>query len=109
MASFTLGGVTYEYLTPDPGGQPEDARSWTYGQYPKVVAGLPLAAGGMVDVSANADRWNRTHVLASWLDDAWHRHWAWVPAGNVRRVTDSEWDIEEYRRCPEHLRHVRWD
>lgn len=25
----------------------------------------------------------------------------------VGRVTDSDWDIEEYRRCPGHLRHIQ--
>lgn len=78
-----------------------------YGNYPKVLASLPLATGGTVDVYAHAQRWTPAHVLASWLDGEWHPQWAWVPAGNVRRVTDSEWDIDEYRRCPEHLRGVR--
>lgn len=108
MASFTLDGETHEYLRPDPGHRPEDAKSWEYGKYPKVMASLPLADGGTVDVYAHADRWNPSHILVSWLDDDRHVHWAWIPAGNVRRVTDSEWDIEEYRRCPDNLRGIRW-
>ena len=107
MASFTLDGITYEYLRPDPGHDPEAAHSWTYGHYPKVMATLPLAAG-TVDVYAVAERWNPSFILVSWQDDEWHAHWAWIPAGNVLRVNDSEWDIEEYRRCPEKLRGVRW-
>jgi hypothetical protein len=107
MASFTLEGITYEYLRPDPGHDPEAAKSWTYGMYPKVMATVPLTSG-TVDVYAYANRWNPFHVLVTWQDDEWHSHWAWIPAGNVRRVTDSEWDIEEYRRCPEHLRGVQW-
>lgn len=51
MASFTLDGTAYEYLRPDPGPNPEDARSWTYGQYPKVMATVPLTSG-IVDVYA---------------------------------------------------------
>lgn len=39
-------------------------------------------------------------MLVVWTDGADQKHWAWVPSGNIRRVTDSEWDIEEYRRCP---------
>jgi hypothetical protein len=31
----------------------------------------------------------------------------WIAAGNVRRVTDSEWDVEEYRRCREKLRAIQ--
>jgi hypothetical protein len=107
MATFTLDGITYEYLRPDPGHKPEDARSWTYGEYPKVMATVPLVAG-TVDVYAQASRWDPTNVLASWHDDDDHTHWAWVPAANVRRVSDSEWDIEKYRRCPDHIRAARW-
>jgi hypothetical protein len=96
MASFTLDGQAYEYLRPDPDHPPEACHSWTYGQYPKVMASLPLAGGGTVDVYAHADRWDPSHILVSW------------PAGNVRRVTDSEWDIEEYRRRPDKIRGVQW-
>ena len=108
MASFTLDGETFEYLDPDPGHQPEDPHSWTYGNYPKIRAALPLADGGTVTVCAVAERWNPSHVLVSWADDDRRSHWAWIPAGNLHRVDDSEWDIEEYRRCPENLRQVRW-
>jgi len=108
MASFTLDGETHEYLRPDPGNPAEETRSWEYGHYPKVMASVPLASGATVDVYAVAERWNPSYVLVAWADDAGHKHWAWVPAGNIRRVTDSEWDIEEYRRCPEKLRPVRW-
>lgn len=103
MASFTLDGETFEYLRPDPGHSPEEAKSWTYGSYPKIRASLPLADGGTVSVYAHAERWNPSHILVRWADDGDHGHWAWIPAGNVERVNDSEWDIEEYRRCP-----VRW-
>ena len=44
----------------------------------------------------------------SWFDDERHPHWAWIPAANFRRVTDSEWDIKEYRSRPEHMRGIRW-
>lgn len=107
MASFTLDGITYEYLRPVPGHDPDVTRSWEYGHSPKVVATVPLVAG-TVDVYAAAQRWNPTQILVAWQDDDHHPHWAWVPAGNVRRVTDSEWDIEEYHRCPVKLRGVRW-
>jgi hypothetical protein len=107
MSAFNLDGVTYEYPRLDPGHSPEEARSWTYGHYPKVMATVPLAVG-TVDVYAHASRWNPTYILVSWRDDEDHTQWAWIPADNVRRVTDSEWDIEQYRRCPENLRAVQW-
>ncbi len=58
MASFTLDGEMYEYLKPDPGHPPEEAKSWEYGSYPKILASLPLADGGTVRVYAVAERWN---------------------------------------------------
>ncbi|CAH0256393.1 hypothetical protein SRABI26_03278 [Arthrobacter sp. Bi26] len=108
MASFTLDGQTYEYLRSAAGHSAEETKSWEYGNYPRVMARVPLAAGGTVDVDASAERWNASNVLVSWTDDDDHKHWAWVPAGNVRRVTESEWDIEEYRRCPEKLCAIKW-
>jgi hypothetical protein len=108
MAAFMLDGETYEYLKPDPGHPPEETKSWTYGKYPKIIASVPPADGSTVSVYAVAERWNPSHILVSWADDGRHSHWAWVPAGNVERVSDSEWDIEEYRRCPDNLRHIRW-
>lgn len=108
LPTFTLAGVTYDYLTPAIGGDPEDVRSWEYGKYPKVEAALPLTTGGTLRVYGEASRWGRGHVIVSWLDDAWHPHWAWIPAGNVRRLTDSEWDIIEYQRCSPDRRPIRW-
>jgi hypothetical protein len=87
---------------------PAKTISWEYGAYPKVMASVPLAGGATVDVYAHASRRNPSYVLVAWSDDGDHKHWAWVPAGDVRCVTDSEWDIEEYRRCPEKLRAIRW-
>jgi hypothetical protein len=107
MASFTLDGETYEYLRPDPGHPPDKIRSWEYRDYPKIMASVPLPRGATMDVYAVAEGWNLSYILVSWADDGDHAHWAWIPADNVRRVTDSEWDIEEYRRCPENLRAIR--
>jgi len=107
MHTFTLDGTTYEYLRSEP-GPGEDASSWEYGYLPKVSADVPLAGGGTVTVYANGNRWTATRIIVSWWDDDENAHWAWVPRENVRKVTDSEWDIEEYRRCPANLRGVRW-
>ena len=46
--------------------------------------------------------------MVGWEDHNLRPHWAWIPSGNVRRVTDSEWDIELYRRCPEKFRPIKW-
>ena len=107
MASFTLDGMTYEYLLPDP-GHVDGTKSWEYGHRPKTMATVALAGGGNIEVYAMAQLWSPSHILASWDDDDRRPHWTWVPSGSVRRVTDSESDIWEYWRCPDNLRRVRW-
>ncbi|MET4094714.1 hypothetical protein [Arthrobacter sp. UYCu712] len=108
MASFALDGMTYEYFRQDSYYGPGAIGDWTYGEYPKVMASVPLAGGRTVGVYARASRWNPTQILVSWQDDDMRPHSAWVPAANVHKLNDSEWDIEEHRRCPEILRHIRW-
>ncbi|MBT2594554.1 hypothetical protein [Arthrobacter sp. ISL-72] len=104
MTSFTLNGVTYEYLRPEPTGRLEEIQSWEYGHWPRVEAAVPLVGGGTVAVYAMASRWSHATIHVEWLDGDGHRHNAWVPKGNVRRLTASEWDIIEYQECSETLR-----
>ena len=98
MPSFALDGETYEYLRADPGPDSEDARSRDYGDHTRVLATLPLADGSTVEVRAVAARWNSdpSHVFVAWADDDMCAHWAWIPAGNVACLNDSESDLEEY-------------
>lgn len=49
MPSFKLDGETYEYLRADPGRDSEYARLRAFGNYPRVLATLPLADGSTVD------------------------------------------------------------
>ena len=72
MATFTIDGEPYEYLSQDP-GRPEETQSWEYAKYPKVIAMLPLATGS-VDVYAMAQRWTPSHILVSRQDDGDHSH-----------------------------------
>ncbi|GIU57892.1 hypothetical protein NicSoilC12_36410 [Arthrobacter sp. NicSoilC12] len=83
-------------------------RSWEYGNCPKATASVPLAGGSTIDVHAVAERWNQSHIIVAWADKPHHKHWPWAPAGNIRRVIGSEWDIEDYRRFPAELRSIRW-
>jgi hypothetical protein len=106
--SFLLGGVTYEYVHSERVGPHEDIRSWEWGSYPKVHAQVSLKAGGTVAVYAEATHWNKTQISVQWYDDDKVSLAAWLPKESVRPVTDSEWDIDEYNRCPEWLRMVQW-
>ncbi len=106
--SFLLAGVTYEFELPDRVGAIEDVRSWEPGQQPKVHAVVPLKACARVGDYALATHWNRTQVSVQWFDDDKESLTAWLPKENIRPVTNSEWDIDEYNRCPEWLRSIQW-
>ncbi|NWL13332.1 hypothetical protein DM793_18870 [Paenarthrobacter nitroguajacolicus] len=106
--SFLLNEQTYEFLRPERVGPVEDVRSWEWGNYPKVHALVPLQAGGTAGVYAHATHWNRSQIHVQWYDDDRESLSAWLPKDDVRPATNSEWDIDEYNRCPEWLRVVRW-
>ncbi|WP_024817116.1 hypothetical protein [Arthrobacter sp. 31Y] len=106
--SFVLEGVTYDFVHPERVGPVEQVKSWEWGQYPKVHALLPLRDGGTVAVYAEAKYWNRTQINVQWYDDDKVSLNAWLPMNDVRPVTNSEWDIDQYNRCPELLRPVGW-
>lgn len=108
MPTCIFDGTTYEYLIPLGFKRSEDVQSWEYGHYPKVLAAVPLAAGGTGDVYGESTRWSPTHISVQWVDHDGHTNWTWVPKANVRRATDSEWDIDQYRRCAEVNRTIRW-
>jgi hypothetical protein len=104
---FQWEGLTYEHapMQPTLHGKP---RSWPYDSRPTVAAQIPLVAGGAVEVLALAERWGEGFVLVRWVDDNDKTLNGWVPTTMVRKLTPSEWDIEQYRRCPPHLRGIQW-
>lgn len=108
MPSFILGGVMYEYVAPPKPQRLHLIRSWEYPNWPRVEAAVQLTDGGTVTVYGEASRWSDELVHVRWADDEEHFHASWVPMANVRRLTDSEWDIIEFHACPPELRHVRW-
>lgn len=108
MPKFTLDGVTHEYLAPPKPQRLHLIKSWEYPHWPRVEAEVPLAGGGTVKVYGEASRWSAEQVHARWADDDDHLHQAWLPTANVRPLTDSEWDVIQFHRCPENLRSVRW-
>jgi hypothetical protein len=108
MPTFTLDGVTYDYLQPSLDAKPQDAHSWEYGHWPVVEAQVPLVSGETVSVYGEAMRWAGEQILVRWRDDDGHYHDAWMPARAVRRLTASEWDIIAFHATPENLRSVQW-
>lgn len=105
---FELEGVTYEFMEVARIGPVEDVRSWPLDGRPKVHAQIPLKTGGTIAVYAHATHWSKTQISVQWYDDDKISLATWLPKESVRPVTESEWDIDEYNRCPEMLRVIQW-
>lgn len=108
MPTFTLAGVSYDYVDAKLEGDLEEIHSWEYGKWPRVEASVPLNGGGTVSVYGEAMRWGHGLILSRWRDDEGHMHSAWIPKDNARRLTASEWDIIEYHQTPPERRPIRW-
>ncbi|MDI2019607.1 hypothetical protein PJL18_00098 [Paenarthrobacter nicotinovorans] len=89
-------------------GSVEDVRSWPPGEYPKVFAQVVLRPGGAVGVYAEARQWTGSQINVRWFDDEKDSLTSWLPREMVRPVTESEWDIDQFNRCAEWLRGIRW-
>lgn len=108
LTTFLLDGRTYDHVRGDRVGPVEDVQSWGMNNQPKVHAQIPLSTGGSIDVYAQATHWNQTQIHIRWHDDNKDSLTTWLPKADVRPVTNSEWDIDQYNRCPEELRTIRW-
>jgi hypothetical protein len=67
MPTFTLDGVTYDYLAPAGPVRLHLIRSWEYGSWPRIEAQVPLVDGGTVAVYGEASRWSVEQVHVRWL------------------------------------------
>lgn len=108
QTTFVLHGVTYEVAGPGRQGPVEAVRTWPPVERPRVHARIQIKGGAALHVYAEATAWNATQIHVRWHDDNNDSLTSWVSKDDVRRVTDSEWDIDEYNRTPEWLRVVRW-
>jgi hypothetical protein len=70
-----LDGTAYEHAERDPELAVGNVRRFENKTEPEVIAQVPLAGGGTVEVYAVAKRWNPARILVSWADDNMHPHW----------------------------------
>lgn len=86
---FVLSGTEYD-LAPRPAIARAGPVQWmTYGGEPKVVANVPLAYGGTVEVHGYATHYNQDWVTAVWTDDTFQHLNCWVPSAAVRCAEES--------------------
>lgn len=88
---FTLDGTTYEHANPRPELAAGSVRRFPAGTEPEVIAQVPLAGGGTVEVHGYATHYNREWVTVVWNDDNIQHLDCWAPAADVRRPGEGEW------------------
>ncbi|GAA3399434.1 hypothetical protein GCM10011577_01100 [Pseudarthrobacter polychromogenes] len=88
---FQLDGTAYEHADPEPPLPAESVRRFKAGEEPKVIAQVPLAGGGAVEVHGYATHYTRDWVSMVWNDDEFHQFDCWTPAADVRRPGEGEW------------------
>lgn len=88
---FVQDGAEYEHANPRPELPAGSVRRFVYGQEPKVIAKVPLTAGGTVEVHGYATHYNQEWVSIQWTDETFRHLSCWVPAPDVRRPGDGEW------------------
>jgi hypothetical protein len=102
-----LDGTAYEHAERDPELAVGNVRRFENKTEPEVIAQVPLAGGGTVEVYAVAKRWNPARILVSWADDDMHPHWR----GPSRQCPPSHRLRMGHLGIPappEKLRGVRW-
>ncbi|MFF1382750.1 hypothetical protein ACFVWT_04210 [Arthrobacter sp. NPDC058288] len=86
-----------------------EAHSWEYTSYPLLAATLTVNGGQRLEVLGEGSRWAADWICFSWVDDEDQTNWTWLPRSDVRKVTDSEWDIHVFNRMPPALQAHRWE
>lgn len=91
QTKFVQDGAEYEHADPRPELAPGSVRRFVYGGEPKIIAQVPLAGGGTVEVHGYAEHWTKDEVVVVWRDDKFQHCSAWTPVEKVRRPDEGEW------------------
>ncbi|MBT2566580.1 hypothetical protein J7I84_08750 [Arthrobacter sp. ISL-85] len=89
--AFVQDGAEYAHADPRPELAPGSVRRFVYGSEPKVIAQVPLASGGTVEVHGYATHYNQDWVSVAWTDETFQHLSCWVPSASVRRPGEGEW------------------
>ncbi|WP_457948336.1 hypothetical protein ACTAQI_20410 [Pseudarthrobacter sp. alpha12b] len=91
QTKFVQAGAEYEHADPRPELAPGSVRRFVYGGEPKIIAQVPLKAGGTIEVHGYATHYTQEWVSLVWTDDVFSHCTCWVPAADVRRPAEGEW------------------
>lgn len=88
---FTLDGTEYEHADPQPEVDVTGVTRFEHRAEPEVIAQVPLAGGGTLEVHGYATFYSQGWVDIVWTDDNSNHMGCWVPAADVRRPAEGEW------------------
>jgi hypothetical protein len=88
---FLLDGAAHKHANPEPELAAGSVRRFAWGTEQQVIAQVPLAGGGTVEVHGYATHYTRDWVTVVWNDDDIQHFDCWVPAADVRRPAEGEW------------------
>lgn len=88
---FMLDAAEYEHADPLPDHPPGSVTRFEHRTEPHVIAQVPLAGGGTVEVHGYATFYSREWVDVVWTDDNFQHFDCWVPAADVRRPAEGAW------------------
>lgn len=88
---FVLDGIEYEHADPQPDVDVGRVTRFEHRTEPEVIAQVPLADGGTVEVHGYATFYTHDWVDLVWTDDKQQHLNCWVPAADVRRPAPGEW------------------
>ena len=91
QTKFVHHGGEYEHANPRPELAPGSVRRFVYGGEPEIIAQVPLAGGGTLEVHGYATHYNQDWVTIEWIDDVFTHCGCWVPAKDVKRPAEGEW------------------
>lgn len=86
-----------------------EVHSWEYGNYPRLAATITVDGDRRLEVLGEGSRWAGDWICFAWVDDKNQTMWSWIPLADVRKVTESEWDIHQFNRLPDVLQAHRWE
>ncbi|MCU1568073.1 MAG: hypothetical protein JWQ56_3010 [Pseudarthrobacter sp.] len=88
---FTLDDAQYEHADLQPTVHVTGVTRFEHRTEPEVIAQVPLAGGGIVEVHGYATFYSQEWVDVVWTDDDYQHFDCWMPAKDVRRADEGEW------------------
>lgn len=88
---FVQDGTQYQHADPQPEHGTGSVTRFEPRTEPHVIAQVPLAGGGTVEVHGYATFYSKEWVCVVWTDENYQHFDCWVLAADVLRPGEGEW------------------